>query len=114
MEGGSPCGRVCACTTLIRMSTLPQKSWNGMWIQASTAPGRAGPLLTPWAGRRRPPARQPDGDDRLLTGPRGGGSTAHVHRQRWHVDNVLRWSSLKPDTKRKLLWDNATRFYKQT
>ena len=30
------------------------------------------------------------------------------------VDNVLRWSSLKPDTKRKLLWDNATRFYKQT
>jgi hypothetical protein len=29
------------------------------------------------AGRRRP-----DGDDRLLTGPRGGGSTAHVHRQR--------------------------------
>ena len=30
------------------------------------------------------------------------------------VDNVLRWSSLKPDTKRKLLWDNASRFYKQT
>jgi predicted TIM-barrel fold metal-dependent hydrolase len=30
------------------------------------------------------------------------------------VDNVLRWSSLKPDTKRKLLWDNAARFYKQT
>jgi uncharacterized protein len=30
------------------------------------------------------------------------------------VDNVLRWSSLKPDTKRKLLWDNAVRFYKQT
>ena len=30
------------------------------------------------------------------------------------VDDVLRWSSLKPDTKRKLLWDNATRFYKQT
>jgi predicted TIM-barrel fold metal-dependent hydrolase len=30
------------------------------------------------------------------------------------VDNVLRWSSLKPDTQRKLFWDNATRFYKQT
>jgi predicted TIM-barrel fold metal-dependent hydrolase len=30
------------------------------------------------------------------------------------VDNVLHWASLKPDTKRKLLWDNATRFYKQT
>jgi predicted TIM-barrel fold metal-dependent hydrolase len=29
------------------------------------------------------------------------------------VDNILRWSSLKPDTKRKLLWDNAARFYKQ-
>jgi len=29
------------------------------------------------------------------------------------VDNILAWS-LKPDTKRKLLWDNATRFYKQT
>jgi predicted TIM-barrel fold metal-dependent hydrolase len=27
---------------------------------------------------------------------------------------VLRWSGLKPDTKRKLLWDNATRFYKLT
>jgi predicted TIM-barrel fold metal-dependent hydrolase len=30
------------------------------------------------------------------------------------VDNVLCWSSLKPDTTRKLLWDNAIRFYKQT
>jgi predicted TIM-barrel fold metal-dependent hydrolase len=30
------------------------------------------------------------------------------------VDNLLRWSSLKPDTRRKLLWDNAARFYKQT
>jgi predicted TIM-barrel fold metal-dependent hydrolase len=29
------------------------------------------------------------------------------------VDNILTWS-LKPDTKRKLLWDNAARFYKQT
>jgi uncharacterized protein len=29
------------------------------------------------------------------------------------VDNILAWS-LKPDTKRKLLWDNAARFYKQT
>ena len=30
------------------------------------------------------------------------------------VDNILRWSSLKPDTKRKLLWDNAARLYKLT
>ena len=30
------------------------------------------------------------------------------------VDNILRWSSLKPDTKQKLLWDNAARFYKRT
>ena len=30
------------------------------------------------------------------------------------VDNILRWGSLKPDTRRKLLWDNAARFYKQT
>jgi predicted TIM-barrel fold metal-dependent hydrolase len=29
------------------------------------------------------------------------------------VDNILAWS-LKPDIKRKLLWDNAARFYKQT
>ena len=29
------------------------------------------------------------------------------------VDNIRAWS-LKPDTKRKLLWDNAARFYKQT
>jgi len=30
------------------------------------------------------------------------------------VDNVLKWSSLKPDTQKKLLWDNAAKFYKQT
>ena len=29
------------------------------------------------------------------------------------VDNILRWSSLKPGTRRKLLWDNAARFYKR-
>ena len=29
------------------------------------------------------------------------------------VDNILSWTSLAPDTKRKLLWDNASRFYKQ-
>jgi hypothetical protein len=29
------------------------------------------------------------------------------------IDNVLRWS-LKADTQRKLLWDNAARFDKQT
>jgi predicted TIM-barrel fold metal-dependent hydrolase len=30
------------------------------------------------------------------------------------VDHVLNWPSLQPDTKHKLLWDNAARFYKQT
>ena len=30
------------------------------------------------------------------------------------VDNILKWSSLAPGTRRKLLWDNAARFYKQT
>ena len=30
------------------------------------------------------------------------------------IDNVLRWSSLKPETQHKLFWDNAIRFYKQT
>jgi uncharacterized protein len=29
------------------------------------------------------------------------------------VDNILAWS-IKPETKRKLLWDNAARFYKRT
>ena len=29
------------------------------------------------------------------------------------VDNILQWASLKPDTRRKLLWDNAARFYKR-
>jgi predicted TIM-barrel fold metal-dependent hydrolase len=28
------------------------------------------------------------------------------------VDNILKWSTLKPDTRRKLLWDNATRLFK--
>jgi predicted TIM-barrel fold metal-dependent hydrolase len=30
------------------------------------------------------------------------------------IDNILAWSTLKPDTKRKLLWDNAARLFKQT
>ena len=30
------------------------------------------------------------------------------------VDNILSWKSLTPETQRKLLWDNAARFYKQT
>jgi predicted TIM-barrel fold metal-dependent hydrolase len=30
------------------------------------------------------------------------------------VDNILSWQRLAPDTQRKLLWDNAARFYKQT
>jgi predicted TIM-barrel fold metal-dependent hydrolase len=29
------------------------------------------------------------------------------------VDNIIAWSSLKEDTKRKLLWDNANRFFRQ-
>jgi predicted TIM-barrel fold metal-dependent hydrolase len=29
------------------------------------------------------------------------------------VDNILAWQSLKPDTRTKLLWDNAARFFKQ-
>jgi predicted TIM-barrel fold metal-dependent hydrolase len=30
------------------------------------------------------------------------------------VDEVMAWSSLKPDRKQKLFWDNARRFFKQT
>jgi predicted TIM-barrel fold metal-dependent hydrolase len=30
------------------------------------------------------------------------------------VDNILAWSSLKPETKKKLLWDNAARFFRQS
>ena len=30
------------------------------------------------------------------------------------IDNILAWSSLAPDTRKKLLWDNAARFFKQT
>ena len=30
------------------------------------------------------------------------------------VDNIFKWSSLKPDTRRKLLWDNAARFYRES
>jgi predicted TIM-barrel fold metal-dependent hydrolase len=30
------------------------------------------------------------------------------------VDNVLAWSSLEPETTKKLLWDNAATFYKRT
>lgn len=30
------------------------------------------------------------------------------------IDHVSGWPSLKPETRRKLLWDNAARFYKQT
>ena len=28
------------------------------------------------------------------------------------VDNIFKWTSLKPDTRRKLMWDNAARFYR--
>ncbi|HXO92450.1 MAG TPA: amidohydrolase family protein [Stellaceae bacterium] len=30
------------------------------------------------------------------------------------IDNILAWPSLGPDTQKKLLWDNANRFFKQT
>jgi predicted TIM-barrel fold metal-dependent hydrolase len=30
------------------------------------------------------------------------------------IGNILAWSSLKPDTREKLLWANANRFFKQT
>jgi predicted TIM-barrel fold metal-dependent hydrolase len=30
------------------------------------------------------------------------------------IDNILAWSSVKPDTRRRLLWENANRFFKQT
>ena len=30
------------------------------------------------------------------------------------IDNILAWSSLKPDTRKKLLGGNAARFFKQT
>jgi predicted TIM-barrel fold metal-dependent hydrolase len=30
------------------------------------------------------------------------------------VDNILAWSSLTADRRKKLLWDNANRFFKQT
>ena len=30
------------------------------------------------------------------------------------VDNILAWRSLKSETRQKLLWDNAARFFKQT
>ena len=30
------------------------------------------------------------------------------------IDNVLAWSSLSAEQRRKLLWDNAARFYRQS
>ena len=30
------------------------------------------------------------------------------------IDNILAWTSLEPGTRKKLLWYNATRFFKQT
>jgi predicted TIM-barrel fold metal-dependent hydrolase len=29
------------------------------------------------------------------------------------VDNILAWSSLVPETRKKLMWDNAARFFRQ-
>ena len=30
------------------------------------------------------------------------------------IDNILAWQTLKPETRKKLFWDNAARFFKQT
>jgi predicted TIM-barrel fold metal-dependent hydrolase len=30
------------------------------------------------------------------------------------IDNILAWQSLKPQTQRKLFWDNANSFYRKT
>ena len=30
------------------------------------------------------------------------------------IDNILAWSSLDAGTRKKLFWENATRFFKQT
>jgi predicted TIM-barrel fold metal-dependent hydrolase len=30
------------------------------------------------------------------------------------VEHVMGWLSVKPETQKKLFWDNAARFYKQT
>ena len=30
------------------------------------------------------------------------------------MDDILKWSSLKPRSRKKLLWDNAAKFYKRT
>ena len=30
------------------------------------------------------------------------------------VDNILAWSSLDADRRKKVFWDNANRFFKQT
>ena len=30
------------------------------------------------------------------------------------IDNILAWSSLDADKRKKLFWDNANRFFKQT
>jgi len=49
------------------------------------------------------------GDDVLLFGSDYPHSECQFPNS---VDNILGWS-MKPETKRKLLWDNAARFYKQ-
>ena len=28
------------------------------------------------------------------------------------VDNILAWKTLKPETRKKLMWDNARRFFR--
>ncbi len=37
-----------------------------------------------------------------------------IRRDPNSIDNILAWQSLNPDTKQKLFWGNATRFFKGT
>ena len=51
------------------------------------------------------------GDDVLMYASDYPHSECHFPNS---IDHVLGWSSLGPETRQKLFWDNATRFYKQT
>ena len=51
------------------------------------------------------------GDDVLMYASDYPHSECHFPNS---IDHVLGWSSLTPETRQKLFWDNATRFYKQT
>ncbi len=51
------------------------------------------------------------GDDVLMYASDYPHSECHFPNS---IDHVLGWSTLKPETRQKLFWDNATRFYKHT